>query len=389
MIIWGGGYSGISRNDGGRYNPAIDAWVPTSTGAGVPAPRSNHTAVWTGNEMIVWGGSSDFPASTALNTGGRYDPIADSWAATSVGTNVPDARGNHTASWSGTKMIVWGGLNALASYLNTGGLYDPSIDSWIPTSTAAGVPSPRQYATSIWTGTEMIVWGGYTPNGTTTNTGGRYNPSTDNWSTTSTGTNAPAARYGHGAAWTGREMVIWGANDSSNGDTGASYCACPSGLLVYRDADGDGYGDPALSTPACDGVPPAGYVANRLDCNDANAAVHPGAPELNDGIDNQCPGDPGYGIADEISDTLKVNGDGVISWADTSGAATFDVARSASNNMSPCEIIGTATSGSPSVTDAAVPPFGGGFYYLVRAASAHIGSWGMSSSGAERSLACP
>ena len=54
----------------------------------------------------------------------------------------------------------------------------------------------------------MIVWGGYGA-GIETNTGGRYNPSTDSWTATST-TNAPAARYGHTAVWTGSEMIVWG-----------------------------------------------------------------------------------------------------------------------------------------------------------------------------------
>ena len=41
------------------------------------------------------------------------------------------------------------------------------------------------------------------------NTGGRYNPSTDSWTATST-TNAPDGRYGHTAVWTGSEMIVWG-----------------------------------------------------------------------------------------------------------------------------------------------------------------------------------
>jgi hypothetical protein len=56
----------------------------------------------------------------------------------------------------------------------------------------------------------------------------------------------------------------------------------------YRDADGDGYGDPATPLSAC--AAPPGYVSNALDCDDAHAAVHPGATETCDGIDNNCDG---------------------------------------------------------------------------------------------------
>ena len=64
-----------------------DTWTATSL-TNAPAARIDHTAVWTGSEMIVWGGEdSNF---IALNTGGRYNPSTDSWTATSL-TNAPDA----------------------------------------------------------------------------------------------------------------------------------------------------------------------------------------------------------------------------------------------------------------------------------------------------------
>src|SRR5207245_1695738 len=70
-----------------------DMWTPTST-TNAPRARAGHTAVWTGSEMIVWGGGASGP--TYLNTGGRYTPSTDSWTATST-TNAPDARAGHTA----------------------------------------------------------------------------------------------------------------------------------------------------------------------------------------------------------------------------------------------------------------------------------------------------
>ena len=56
--------------------------------------------------MIVWGGDG----TRLLNTGGRYNPSTDSWTATST-TNAPGARSSHTAVWTGSEMIVWGGVH--------------------------------------------------------------------------------------------------------------------------------------------------------------------------------------------------------------------------------------------------------------------------------------
>src|SRR4029434_5360534 len=88
---------------GGRYDPATDSWPATSTTRA--DPRTGHTAVWTGSEMIVWGGGG---SSGQLDTGARYDPGTDSWPATST-TNAPSGRGGHKAVWTGSEMIVWGG----------------------------------------------------------------------------------------------------------------------------------------------------------------------------------------------------------------------------------------------------------------------------------------
>ena len=79
--------------------------MPTST-ANAPGQRDSHAAVWTGTEMIVWGG---FGQGNYVNTGGRYNPNTDSWTATST-TNAPSCTLHHTAVWTGSEMIVWGGI---------------------------------------------------------------------------------------------------------------------------------------------------------------------------------------------------------------------------------------------------------------------------------------
>ena len=208
MIVWGG----ASDSSGARYNPGTDSWRATSI-TNAPSTRAFHTAVWTGNEMIIWGGSS-FGAN--LNTGGRYNPSTNSWTATST-TNAPSARFGHTAVWTGSEMIVWGSYD----YANTGGKYDPGTDTWASTSTT-NAPSRRQFFTAVWTGSEMTIWGGF-HGASFLNTGRRYNPGTDSWVATST-TNAPAEREGHTAVWTGSEMIVWGGySNGSDVTTGGRY----------------------------------------------------------------------------------------------------------------------------------------------------------------------
>ncbi len=209
MIIWGGAALGPANrlNTGGRYNPITDTWQPTST-TDAPAGRSAHEAVWTGSRMIIWGG---FDGSTSLNTGGRYDPVADTWLATSM-TGAPDRRYDHSLVWAGSEIIVWGGFKSGSGPLNSGSRYDPVLDEWHPTTTT-GAPAARELHTAIWTGDEMIVWGG-SPN--YLNTGGRYSPASDSWKSTPTA-GAPVGRYGHTAVWTGSEMIIWGGGIASGG----------------------------------------------------------------------------------------------------------------------------------------------------------------------------
>ncbi len=124
--------------------------------------------------MIVWGGvNDDFPSTTIFNNGGKYNPSTNSWTATSL-TNAPTDRFWHTAVWTGSEMIVWGGNPAT----DTGGKYNPVTNTWAATSTT-NAPSPRDGHTAVWTGSEMIIWGGCNrdvPNHNciVSNTGGRY-----------------------------------------------------------------------------------------------------------------------------------------------------------------------------------------------------------------------
>lgn len=185
-----------------------ESWAPTTL-VNVPEQRSWHTAVWTGSKMIIWGGQSNI---YDLNTGGLYDLSLNSWTATNL-TNVPSRRQIHTAVWTGSKMIIWGGICFTCGMdtflLNTGGMYDPVNDSWETISTQ-NAPPARSYQTAVWTGSKMIIWAGI---GDTSliNTGGIYDPVTNTWDSIST-INAPSGRYWHTAVWTGSKMIVWGGD---------------------------------------------------------------------------------------------------------------------------------------------------------------------------------
>ena len=175
MIVWGGQDSNIVpfADTGGRWERSANRWEATTTTA-APSGREGQPAVWTGHEMIVWGGDDGL---NFLNTGGRYDPVQDVWRPTSL-TGAPSPRFGHSFVWTGDRLIVWAGAISFAGDTNTGALYDPVTDTWSPTTTI-GAPSPRNHQASIWTGSQMLVWGGISL-GSDVNDGALYDPRTVN-----------------------------------------------------------------------------------------------------------------------------------------------------------------------------------------------------------------
>ena len=106
MIVWGGnGMLGLLAT-GGRYDATLDTWASTSSSS-APQRRHCHTAVWTGTRMIVWGGSSDLSPFT-LGNGAAYDPLNDQWDSSPSASS----RYQHTAVWADDRMVVWGGRDS-------------------------------------------------------------------------------------------------------------------------------------------------------------------------------------------------------------------------------------------------------------------------------------
>src|SRR5436190_22089129 len=107
----------------------------------------------------------------------------DQWAqaasARSDNCAVPEARYQPTAVWTGSEIIVWGGYAPDLRYFNTGGRFNPALNIWT-TGPLANAPIGRTQHTAVWTGTEMLIWGGAITDGVT-RTGGRYDPVANVW----------------------------------------------------------------------------------------------------------------------------------------------------------------------------------------------------------------
>ncbi len=245
VIVWGGElFRGLQlgrTNSGGRYDPVTDRWTPTSTD-GAPW-KMDHTAIWTGTEMIVWGDLEE--------TGGRYDPVTDTWRQTSP-DGAPSARTGNAAVWTGSEMIIWGGMTANGALLGDGARYDPAMDTWTAMS-GENSPSPRRGALHVWTGTELIVWGGGDRFARSAFTdGARYNPATDTWTPiAATELRAFAEPV---AVWSGTEMIVW--------DGGTPASVTPGGAQ-QKEASLQLY-DPAFDTWRDSQSPCEPYVGSEI-----------------------------------------------------------------------------------------------------------------------------
>jgi hypothetical protein len=157
-------------------------------------------------------------------------PVESGWAP--MATSPLSAREAAVSVWTGTEVIVWGGRVGLMA-LSDGAAYNPATDTWrMITPNSWGHPG----AHAVWTGTEMIVLA--------KNGGAAYNPVTDTWR------DLPLRQSGSGSflapVWTGDQLIGVGVDVAAN-ESGVS-------LTTSRlTADGSSWEDGG-STPLPYGV---------------------------------------------------------------------------------------------------------------------------------------
>jgi N-acetylneuraminic acid mutarotase len=205
MSIWGGTLGfGTYLRTGATYDPATDTWA-SITPLDAPDARSDHSTVWSGTELIVWGG---YGSSGPIADGGRYQASNQSWLPLNS-TGAPSERYNNAAVWTGTRMLIWGGLNN-TGILNDGAVYDPGTDTWTAVAPSGG-PAARHSGSAVLAGDSVIIWGGEGATGAM-NDGAILNLSNGEptaWSSIAD-SGAPSARSGHAAVWTGSKLIVWG-----------------------------------------------------------------------------------------------------------------------------------------------------------------------------------
>lgn len=208
LFVWGGRSAAGLVGDLHAFNTLTRTWSvpPLNTG---PSPRVEATAILGDTDWIVWGGVGD---TGALGTGARLrfqsgvgGRVPTAWLPCSE-VNAPAPRSGHTAVWTGTRLLIWGGRNGEA-FFGDGSMYDPVADTWTALPTE-GAPTPRSGQVAVWTGKEMLIFAGANGIGELAD-GAAYNPTTQRWRPLSSG-GSPLARTAATAVWSGTELLVFG-----------------------------------------------------------------------------------------------------------------------------------------------------------------------------------
>jgi hypothetical protein len=218
FLIWGGGTAADSHEvlhgDGIAYNPRANRWRSLPP-APIPA-TAQATAVWTGRELVIWGGLDNVGITHLTAAGAAYDPGTDAWRMIAPSPLAP--RFSPVSAWTGREMIVLGGYDVIRNNTLTVfrdvAAYDPARDQW---RLLPPVPVPPghdlQYPTPVWTDSQLLVWWPWLhqePNDTGfTETSGidffRYAAGDDRWDLVPPSPSQPAT-IGR-PFWTGRYVV--------------------------------------------------------------------------------------------------------------------------------------------------------------------------------------
>lgn len=194
----GSGQAPRGRTDESRYS-FREGWTR------LPPPsqwREGAAVAWTGSELLAWGGCDPVEADECVPNadGFAFDPISRSWSSI---PEPPAPAGHPHALWTGEEALFFGLQDDKRIDAQS---YGPGAQRW---RTIASAPTaPREGAVYVWSGTEVIVWGGGRHGEPVNTEGAAYDPATDTWRRIA---EAPLGLNFASAMWTGREMLVFGS----------------------------------------------------------------------------------------------------------------------------------------------------------------------------------
>ena len=217
MVVWGGvvrsGRADPFADDGAAFDPSTDEWRDLAPSPLVP--RHSPSAMWTGERVVLFGGML---GEQRQSDGAFYDPATDRWQA------LPDVqlegRFGLTANavWAAGELLVWGEVRDGDGYAVTGRAYNAATETWREINAHRAAVS----GSVTWTGTQVIAvgvdaeanWSEPGPGAPDPKlTAVAYDPDTDRWDELQEPALSP--RYGHASVWTGETLIVWGGRDGN------------------------------------------------------------------------------------------------------------------------------------------------------------------------------
>jgi hypothetical protein len=167
------------------------------------SPRIGQTSVWTGTELLIWGGSEENQGLAMADDGAAYDPVTRAWTPMSASPLSP--RSTAFAAWTGTAALFWGGGNGTGSLLMNGASYDPASRTWAMLPAAPLPAGIDDLQAVVWTGTQMVV--------IQPEAGAAFDPAASAWTTVPALPEVAGWQpFVIGADWTGSEVITWVAS---------------------------------------------------------------------------------------------------------------------------------------------------------------------------------
>jgi hypothetical protein len=230
VLVGAGALSGIDRrerHDAAAEPPAAgpaarasgdDEPAPEGWRRGSPGPlrhRDGAVEVWTGTELVVWGGDPNG------DSGAAYDPAADRWR--EIAPSPIPALCQAAASWSGREVLM-AGPSCTSGAGSAAAAYDPAADRWRTLTLSSSPLLGGAPAVSAWTGTEWVVVSSAGPAAALDPAAGPAGPSgspVGRWRALAAAPRSFATATFATAVWTGRELVVFGNEFHEKGPASA------------------------------------------------------------------------------------------------------------------------------------------------------------------------